>query len=254
MTVFTCNDDWGSMLTCIYDAWASRLGHRNIRLEVEPVGQISMFDTYVHVDYDEGKANSVIDAIVHKISGYFYSMIAYPYGACEVDTLDTIYRMVVLGFKYGPAALDMYQYREVARFKEISIRYGREANSFFEFVRFHLVGDRVYIAHIEPKSHVMIPVAEHFKDRMPSEYWIIVDDVHREAVVHPINEPFYLVKLTDDEFEKLTVTESYNDSFTRLWQNYFNAIAIEERKNRRCQMNHFPVWKRAHAVEFHQQT
>jgi len=252
LTVFTCNNDWGSQLTCIYEAWASRLGHRNVRLETEPIGQISMFDTYVHVDYDPGKADSVMDAIIRKISPYFYHQIAYPCGACEVDTLDTIYRMVVLGFKVGPAALDMYQYREVARFKEISIRYGREANSFYEFVRFHEIGSSVYVAHIEPKSHVLIPVANHFSDRMPSEHWMIIDDVHREAVVHPINEQFYLLNLSDEEFERLLQTESVNDSFTKLWQNYFNTIAIKERANRRCQMNHFPLWKRTHVVEFHQ--
>lgn len=252
MTIFTCNNDWGSQLTCIYDAWASRLGHRNIRLETEPIGQISLFDTYIHVDYDPAKADSVMDAINCKISPWFYRQIAYPCGACEIDTLDTIYRMIVLGFKYGPGALDMYQYREVSRFKEISTHYSREACSFLEFVRFHQIGGSVYAAHIEPKSRVLLPVAEHFSDRMPSEHWMIIDDVHREAAVHPVNERFYLTQLNDDEFERLLQTETMNDSFTKLWQNYFNAIAIKERANRSCQMNHFPLWKRVHAVEFHQ--
>ena len=36
MTVFTCADDFSSMMTCIYDAWGSGLGHRNIRLMTEP--------------------------------------------------------------------------------------------------------------------------------------------------------------------------------------------------------------------------
>src|SRR3712207_7065355 len=47
-----------------------------------------------------------------------------------------------------------------------------------------------YTTLFRSKSHVLLPVAEHFADRMPSENWIIVDDNHKEAVVHPINSPY----------------------------------------------------------------
>lgn len=249
-TVFTCNRSLGAMLSCIYDAWASRLGHQNIRLELEPLGQINMFDTYIHVDEDDGKTESVISAINHRISPSFYHTIAYSAGAYEDDILDTIYRVLILGFAYGPSVLNMYQYKEVTRFIDISRRYGREAHSFREFSRFTLINDNLYIAHIEPKSHVLLPVAEYFADRMPSEHWIVVDDVHREAVVHPSNEQYYLRILTDEEFEIIKETEKNTDAFTKMWKTYFDNIAIKERANRQCQLNHFPEWKRKHVTEF----
>ena len=37
MIVFTCCDTFDDMMTCIYDAWAARLGHSNIRLQTEPI-------------------------------------------------------------------------------------------------------------------------------------------------------------------------------------------------------------------------
>lgn len=46
MTVFTCRDNWEDILTCIYEAWASGKGHRNIRLELEPVSQQELFCEY----------------------------------------------------------------------------------------------------------------------------------------------------------------------------------------------------------------
>lgn len=249
MTIFVCDHDWGSMLTCIFEAWASRLGHNNVRLQTDIPAQLGLFDSYIYVKSDEGKANSVIDAINTKISPYFYHEVAYCSGAYEPDTLDAIYRMIVLGFAYGPNALDMYQFKEVARFREISRRYSRESCSFLEFVRFHQVGN-VYAAHIEPKSRLLLPLAEHFSDRMPSEYWIIVDDVHKEAVIHPKNSQYYLSNLSEDEFIRLQLTENNNDEVTDLWRTYFDSIAIKERANRLCQLNHFPLWKRKHAVEF----
>ena len=40
MTVFTCEDNFDAMMTCVYEAWASRLGHSNIKLKTEPLGSI----------------------------------------------------------------------------------------------------------------------------------------------------------------------------------------------------------------------
>ena len=191
MTVFICEDSFEAMLTCIYDAWYSRLGHDNVRLAVEPVDQFNMFDSYVHVEADVDKALAVAEAINRKISPRFYSEVAFTLGAYEKDALDTVYRVLVLGFRLGAGVLDAYGFNAVARFKAIRIRFGREVSSFGEVSRFNRVGD-VFVAHIEPKSHVLLPVCEHFMDRMPSEHWMIIDDVHREAAVHPINSSFYI--------------------------------------------------------------
>ena len=50
MVIFTCKDDFESMMTCIYDAWAARLGHSNIRLLTEPIGNLELFCEYRHVE------------------------------------------------------------------------------------------------------------------------------------------------------------------------------------------------------------
>ena len=89
-----------------------------------------------------------------------------------------------------------------------------------------------------------------FADRMPSENWIVVDDIHREAVIHPKDEMFYIKQLNDLEYKNLLETEEANDNFTDLWKVFFETIAIKERHNTRCQNNLFPLWTRKHAVEF----
>ena len=48
MTVYTCSPDLASILTCIYEAWNSRLGYRNVRLMTEPVGNLELFCDYCH--------------------------------------------------------------------------------------------------------------------------------------------------------------------------------------------------------------
>lgn len=59
MTVYTCSPDLASILTCIYEAWNSRLGYRNVRLMTEPVGNLELFCDYCHVEPDTEKAASV---------------------------------------------------------------------------------------------------------------------------------------------------------------------------------------------------
>lgn len=249
ITVFSCENDFTAMLSCIYEAGKCKLGYENFRLCVEPIEQYSLFEQYVHIEPDDRKASEVERAVTSIISSSFYNEVMYCAGAYEPDTLDTIYRMVALGFKYGPKVMDMYQLPEVVRFLAISKRYGTEAHSFREFARFNRIGD-AYVAHIEPKSHVLLPVAEYFADRMPSENWMIVDDIHREAVIHPKNNEYYLKKLTVEEHSALMITDKIEDEYTSLWKTYFDKIAIQARVNYRCQLNHFPKWKRKHVTEF----
>lgn len=252
MRVYSCVHEWDAMLTCIYVAMISKLGHQNIRLELEEDenSQPELFTEYVHVDADIDMANKLTDAILCKISPYVYHELSYSAMAYESDILDNIYRVLLLGFKFGPSVLEMVQYRDVMRNREIRIRLGNEACRFKEIVRFHDVGNNLLVAHIDPKSRIIMKIAADFVDRMPSENWVIVDDTHNEAVVHPKNEPYYLRKLDADSKRHLLMTEEHNDEYTDLWKLFFNAIAIEQRKNPKQQMQHMPLWVREHVVEF----
>ena len=249
LKVFTCESEWDAMLSCIYDAYSSGLGHKNIRLMTEPVGQMNLFDDYIHITSDSDKAMKMMDAINIKISQEFYREMAFTAMAFEEDALDNIYHMLILGFAYGPKILDMLQYKDVVRNREIRTRVMREAERFRESIRFHQVGN-VYVAHIEPKSRVTAYLGPAFQDRMQSENFMIIDDVHLEAVIHKADRNYYIRKLNEDELCKVKKTEEINDGFTDLWKIFFNAIAIKERENYKCQLNHSPKWARKHIVEF----
>lgn len=238
------------MLSAIYAASISKISNTEIRFEFEPVGQYTLFDEYIHVDSDEVACSKVMDGICTKISPWFYDTLSYIGMACEADVLDVIYRVMLLGFRFGAKALDMLQYRDVMRFHEINTRLGKEVNHFQEFARFNLVSGNRYISHIEPKSRLVIPLGYIFEDRMPSEHWMIVDDAHCEAVIHPKDEHFYFQRLTDEELYRLKRTEEQTDEFIDMWKVFFNAVSIKERENYRCQRNLLPLWCRKHMTEF----
>lgn len=250
MTIYTCRPEFDDMMTCIYDAWASRKGHANVHLELEPVEQMSLFCDYIHVEAEEEKVKKVTSSIRKKISGEAYRQIYYTAIGTDPERLDVIYRFLVLGFFYGGKVVNMLTEEPVMKLMELSRKAAREVHFFHEFARFTSVNGQVYVSHIEPKSDVIVSVAEHFADRMPSEHFIMIDDTRKKAVIHPKDEDFYVRILTEEEYEKLRQAEFLEDDFTALWRQYFESIAIEARKNPKCQMNMMPLWYRKHATEF----
>lgn len=251
MRIYTCKDNYEGMMTCIYVAWewALKNGHDNVKLMKEPILQQSLFDEYIHVEADAEKASKVTNSIIKKISTEAYINVYYATLSCD-DTLDDIYRFLRLGFKVGGRITSMLTEASVIKMMEIKRKIGNEIHFFREFARFASIDGKVYVCHIEPKNNTAYMVGKHFADRMPSEYWIIVDDIRKLAVIHPKDEDMYVSFLSDAEMNLLKTTESYEDRYKNLWITFFNTIGIKQRENYKCQRNMLPLWMRKHVVEF----
>ena len=103
------------MLTCIYEAFNSGLGHKNIKLMLEPIREYTLFDEYVHVNGDVDKAEKVRRSVISKISPHVYHEMCITAMAYEEDVLDNIYHVLILGFSMGENVLNMMQYRDIIR-------------------------------------------------------------------------------------------------------------------------------------------
>ena len=78
----------------------------------------------------------------------------------------------------------------------------------------------------------------------------IYDKTHKEALLHRARAPWILIS-GDELDEELTkrVTEREKE-FACLWRGFFQAIAIEERRNPSCQRTHLPLHFRKDMLEF----
>ncbi|MDO4976906.1 MAG: TIGR03915 family putative DNA repair protein [Eubacteriales bacterium] len=249
MTIFVCEDSFEGVLTGVYDAWASHIHRKQLRIEVGPIGQREFFAEYVPVSANSEKTEKVMRSIHRKISYYAYRQCMYCALSAHKDRGDAIYRFLLLGFTYGAQVTKYLQEPSVMKVFEYSRAYGNEAHYYREFVRFSS-WNQVYISHISPKGDVLSFVGDHFADRMPSEHFIIVDDVRKKAIIHPKNEECFLRFLTEEEFQSILSYEKKKDNYTDLWQTFFETIAIKERYNPTCQRNHLPLHFRKHMVEF----
>lgn len=252
MKVFYCQDRFEDMMTCIYEAWCEgiKIGHDNVYICKEPLYQQELFHEYFFVEYDEVKTNKVIQAIRKKISWNAYISVFYACLSTEKDALMAVYQFLRVGFKVGAKVLQMQTNPHVMRMMELRRRIGNEAMSFREFSRFTSIDDKVYLCHIEPKNNILLLIADHFADRMPSEHWMIVDDTRKYAVIHPKDEDFYTQELTESEHAYLRRLYEQVDEYTDMWKTFFDAISIKQRENKKCQRGMIRLWMRKNAVEF----
>ena len=85
------------MMTGVYDAWGSRLGHENVRLQIAQDQDMELFCEYVQVVPDLDKAEKVLRTVRKRLGEEAYEMIAYAASYPDERKADAIYRMIVLG-------------------------------------------------------------------------------------------------------------------------------------------------------------
>lgn len=250
--IFTCEDTFESIMTCVYEAWnaALKCGHSHVRLELEDTGDLCLFCQYRHIDGDFEKTQKVVRSIQKKISFEAYTLIYHAAMSFCKEKADIIYRFLVVGFYYGREITKMLQIPAVYQIFELSRKVTNEAHQFREFVRFSRLENQVLCSFIEPKCDVLSFLAYHFSDRMPSENWMIIDKNRMTALVHPADRDYFMTPLTTEELTYIQASRDKNDPYPDLWKSFFMAVAVEARTNPRCQRNFLPVWYRKNMTEF----
>lgn len=64
MVIFICKDDFDSILCGVYDAWMSRLGHDNVRLQLQGAYNMELFAKYRDVQVTEEKVDKLIHCVL----------------------------------------------------------------------------------------------------------------------------------------------------------------------------------------------
>ncbi len=247
-TIYVCKGDPESILTGVYDAWASRKGHSRVKLDVESQKTPELFASYVPVETDPEKARKVMRAIRQKISGRAWEMVYRAALSRKESRADDIYRFLVGGFYFGPRVLGMLAEPAVYRLMELNRAVGNEAHYFREFLRFEEREHRVLLGKIRPQNQVLPLIMPHFADRLPREHFLILDTGRQTAGLHPAGGDWYLASLASERVEELLREKV--DSYQDLWKTFFNAIAVEARKNPKLQRNMLPLRYREYVTEF----
>ena len=88
---------------------------------------------------------------------------------------------------------------------------------------------------IHPRNRILPLLRGHFCSRLPDEEFVIFDATHGMALLCRGGRVQYL------RMERFAPPpDGEEDAWKRLWQRFFYALTIEERRNERCQRTHAP--------------
>ena len=262
--VLLCENSVEGMLTAIYDGFVIKNKrfsgrsmdllaeyHDNIEIYLEENYEYEMFAEYIMIKTDEEKAEKTASAIQQKIGDEVWHMTLR--ALCHFDNRrgTQVFGFLVRGFRMGNGVINMLHDPYVMSVMELARKAANEAHFFVEFIRFEERNHILY-SRIEPKCNVLPLIGEHFSDRFPNEDFIIYDAVKKLSVVHKKYEKLFLVRDNELTFpdEKGNELIRETEDYRKLWKTYFETIAIEARKNRKCQRSMLPLWYRKNMTEF----
>lgn len=247
--IYLCENTPDGIFTAIYDAWAAHIPDERLSILADGEYALELFAEYRYVQTDMEKAVKVARSVSRKISTEAYRQIYAVSLSYEEDKIMAIYRFLKLGFAVGAAVTDMHAREEVCRVFELCRNVVNESHSFREFVRFAELENGVLLSRIRPKNFVLPLMAGHFADRFPEEHFVIIDDNSQMGVFHERGKQWFLSPIDREAIERLWHS-GRSQEFERLWKTFFKAIAIEQRRNYKCQRNLCALRFRDYMLEF----
>ena len=275
MYVFRCEDSIDGIFTAVYDAWASRLGHKNIRISCAPCEDGTLFCEYIAVGADYEKSRKVSRTLLLRLEGLWRLspvslntpnknqittgkvIAAMADGSCRslsMDKANAVYQAIVmaLALPQGAGVLDHLGEPCIACIFELCRQTSNEAHHLLEFLRFSELENGILFSRIHPKNDVLPILAAHFTDRLPLENFIIYDAVHKTAAVHKASKSYLIADASSIDPALFTKYSEDEARFRRLWCAFFDTIAVESRNNPKLQMQNIPKRFWADTVELYE--
>lgn len=257
MYVFQCEDSIDGIFTGVYDAWASKLGHKNIQLSSGENQNLTLFSEYISVTTDFLKSRKVSRTLIQKLGVYFYETIcqcAMADGSCRklsMDKANAIYQTIVmaLALPEGAKVLEYLGEPCIACIFELCRQTQNEGHHLVEFLRFAELQNKILFARIHPKNDVLPILAAHFTNRLPLENFIIYDATHQTAAVHKASKDYLIVDASSMDLSLAKAYSKEEETFRSLWCTFFESIAIESRENLKLQIQNIPKRFWADTVE-----
>lgn len=238
--VYGYDGSFEGLLSAIFQSFVDKCLPADIRCERAQ----QALEAPVFVETDPVRAKRVLSGAA-KISPLAAELMELGFLTCHPQKELLIDRYLRLALEQGKRIEAMLAAPEVAALQKAVGHLQREVHRYKGFIRF---SDHrgVLVAAIEPENFVLPLLRPHFCDRYQNERFFILDKTHDMALAHRPGAT-RLLPAADFTPPEADLEEI---AFYNLWRAFYNTIAIPERYNPRCRMNHIPkrYWK--HLTEF----
>lgn len=226
-------------LTIVFDSYYQKTLPQKIYEEKNYVS--NFLDTTIYIETDFEKSKRVFNGIEKNIG---YDALRNTYYAFLSDKKDKeIYILKYLcdGFDIGPKINNNLTTSYVFQTINMRKRTLSEYDKLRGLLRFQEIGENLCYASVHPDTNIIETLGNHFIKRLPSMNFIIHDKNREICFIYNTKE----YKIIDSKNIKIPEISEYEKTYQDLWKIFFKTIAIKERKNYKCQLNHMPkkYWK-----------
>lgn len=237
--VYVCDGSVEGLLSSVYESYYNKENVFDIIFQGTYQGDFTY--NYKNIKTDFAKAQKVAYAIKTKISRLSFENIVNAWLSEVPLSGHHIVEYVKLGFLKGRDLDSLLTQEHVAFIHSINRKVEFETHRFLGIIRFSKMQDGTYLSTVSPDHNILPLMAEHFSTRLATEKLIIYDEKRKSAVLSDKGDWIIAndVVIYGREFSN----DEYN--FREMWQRYFEAIAIAERKNKKLQRSFIPkrYWK-----------
>ena len=258
MYIFICKDSLEGILSGVYDACSSGLGHKNITLVSKEPDNFELFAEYISVEPSIEKTRKVVHILTTRFGQEFYesvyqaAMSREQPGKSGMDKANAIYQVILMALSCGNGQKVLLALGEPSVFRifELCRATNREGHHLLGFLRFSELANGILFATIHPKNNVLPFLADHFSDRFPTENFMIYDETRDTVAIHRSHASYFLADAVDLDMERIKKYSSKELEYRNLWLTFFNTIGIDARKNPKLQMQMIPKRYWADTPEF----
>lgn len=251
MIVFLCGEETEEIWCAVYEA--GTCGEKADQLRLEPIGcNLELFSQYREVPFDVRNVERVIRTIREKLGEEVYELLYKVTLSQERYRADLIYRFLQCAFRIGPKVVDMLKLPPVFDVFRVDRNVFIEYHHLRGFARFSMMEDGILLGKIAPKNDVTVLLAAHFAERMSGENWILYDINRKKAAVHQAGSGWVMVRTGSEDWQKRLSRHTDEETFEQLWKTFHKSVSIQERENKRCQLNMLPLRFRPYMTEFQQ--
>ncbi len=223
------------LLCCVFESYEQN----EIPAQILKWGEPTLYPTKA-IASDSQKAGRVLASIPRKMGQPALQLVRMAFLTCLEEKERMILLFLRLGYRHGPAVTSMLADDVVNTLFKAVKRLTNESYRYQGFVRFSVING-VLVSEIEPENFVLPLLAPHFCKRLANERFFIHDQTHGMALVY---EPGRRAIIPADRLE-LPPIDQEEAAYRRLWQLFYDTIAIQGRINPRGRMGHLPkrYWK-----------
>ena len=197
------------------------------------------------IETDREKAARVYRSLDARLGRGASRLVYRAFLTCLEGREGHIYRFLQYGYRRGRGVMGELGHPLVSVLNKAVYHLEHEAHLYTGFARFSDYRG-VLLGEIEPKNRVLPLVRGQFTQRYHGEQFLLYDRTHREALVYRPGQ--WTIAAVDGL--TLPQAEEKELKYRQLWRRFFDTVAIEARRNPRCQNTHLPKRFRRQMTEF----